>query len=71
MYKKSLNEAERAAIDNYTDNLLSLAEADGFHETFYADTSAGAEIHLDGKGHMKIAVRMKLNGSIQHTTYNK
>lgn len=71
MYKNYLNDEQRAEIDAYTDNLLSLAAADGFHETYYTDTIAGAQIHLDGKGHMKIAVRMKLDGTITHETYNK
>lgn len=71
MYKKYLNDEQRAEIDAYTDNLLWLVAADGFHETYYTDTSAGAQIHLEGRGHMKIAVRMKLDGSIIHQKYNK
>ena len=71
MYKRSLNDNERAMVDDYTDNLLSLAAADGFHETYYADTSAGAQIHLEGRGLIKIAVRMKLDGTITHEKYNK
>lgn len=71
MYKRALNNSERAEIYDYTDNLLAHLSSEGFHESYYADTSAGAQIHLEGRGSIKIAVRMKLDGTIIHKQYNK
>ena len=67
-YKRTLTEAERAEVDDYTDDLDDQLERADDPVTYYADTSAGAIMHTANK---KIAVRMLTDGSIQHTTHNK
>jgi hypothetical protein len=72
-YKSSLNDAERAQIDDYTDDLLASIEADGeLREEYYADTSSGARIDLRGASHTEkvtLAVRMDVRGNITTTQY--
>ena len=72
-YKSSLNDAERAQIDDYTDDLLASIEADGkLREEYYTDTSSGARIDLRGASHnekVTLAVRMKACGEITTTQY--
>jgi len=72
-YKRSLNEAERAQIDDYTDDLLASIEADGeLREEYFADISSGARIDLRGASHnekVTLAVRMQVNGEITTTQY--
>ena len=67
-YKRTLTEAERIRLDDYTDDLDAGLESRGEAVTYYADTRGGAVMHTATK---KIAVRMLTDGSIQHTTYNK
>jgi hypothetical protein len=64
VYKRTLTEAERAAVDDYTDDLEAELEAEGDAVTYYSDTSAGAVLHTTNK---KFAVRMKACGEIVHT----
>ena len=65
-YKRSLTDAERADIDDYTDDLTAEIETRGDAVTYYADTSAGAIMHTTKH---KFAVRMLSDGSINHKTY--
>ena len=72
-YKRSLNDAERAQIDEFTDNLLAAIEAEGeLREEYYTDTTSGARIDLRGASHnekVTLAVRMKACGEITTTHY--
>ena len=73
-YKSSLNDAERAQIDDYTDDLLASIEADGdLREEYYTDTTSGARIDLRGAHNEKItlAVRMDASGEITTTYYGR
>jgi hypothetical protein len=73
IYKKTLSEDDRAAIDDYCDDLIASSEAVGLREEYYTDTSAGARIDMRTKRHnekISIAVRMKSNGDIIHKTYS-
>ena len=73
VYKRTLTETERAAVDDYTDDLLASIEADGeLREEYYTDTSSGARIDLRGASHnekVTLAVRMKACGEITTTQY--
>ena len=73
VYKRTLTETERAAVDDYTDDLLASIEADGeLREEYYTDTSSGARIDLRGASHnekITLAVRMKACGEITTTQY--
>lgn len=73
-YKRSLNDAERARVDDYTDSLIAEIEAEGeLREEYYADTTSGARIDLRGASHnekLTLAVRMKACGEITTTAYS-
>ena len=73
IYKKALSEDDRAAIDDYCDDLIASSEAVGLREEYETDTSAGARIDMrtaTGSQKVSIAVRMKSNGDIIHKTYS-